>query len=224
MDDAELLSLGKQWAEVHAERMADQDALTAAEHRYYATCPKIAPALIRTTADAVMHLCWPEHIGKEFDQEKIDAWRGKPQRRYVRYPVTEELRQEQGYPEGTYAIERPEPWPEKQARVEEIIQIWDQYQADRKRARIESGLEAEEARDDALRERLDELEHRIALMPAVSMAGLLLKAAAYSHVQEDGQTPDLNRTLAEAIKCDADRNEICALSIVRDLYNIGALV
>ena len=225
LSDDRLLELGKQWQELHDERMAHLEILTQAEQRFYETRPEFPDALVKTEADVELRLCDRQHIGERYDPAVFNTWSGRPSKRRVKYDVTPELRETYNLPEDATTLELMEPWTERQARVDEILTAWDEYQAALERAEAETGYKAADEHDTALYKRLDTLEDEIARTPAISMAGLLLKVrvgVAYASVRPDGKTPDLDRNLEDAIK-HSDRTDICGISILRDLYNIGVL-
>jgi predicted secreted Zn-dependent protease len=69
-----------------------------------------------------------------------------------------------------------EPWPEAQARADEIVAAWDKYLADMRTAREQSGFEkADEAAREAVAE-LRELEGQIVRTWAKTPMGMLVKA------------------------------------------------
>lgn len=73
-------------------------------------------------------------------------------------------------------VARYVPWPEAQARADEIVSAYEAWVAERDRIDVESGLEAANRASDALGEELSDIEAAIEDATARTLDGLRVKA------------------------------------------------
>ncbi|MRI57696.1 hypothetical protein D8770_27915 [Methylobacterium sp. DB1607] len=120
--------------------------------------------------------------------------------RYVDVPATPLDR----LPEHS-VIARRVPWPEAQARADEIVAAYDGWVAERDRIDVESGLAAANEAADALGEQLSDIEAEIEDAIARTLGGLRVKARMARRDLNVGQ--QINEALHE--------------SLIRDLLAMG---
>jgi hypothetical protein len=110
-----------------------------------------------------------------------------------------------------------EPWPEAQARADEIVAAWDKYLADLRAAREQSGFEAA---DEAAREAvaaLHELEGQMSGPGRNTPRGMLVKARiAVTDPARVSTVDDLEYALEERL----DTGHIIGLSLVLDVMDL----
>jgi hypothetical protein len=110
------------------------------------------------------------------------------------------------------------PWPEAQARAEEILAAWDEWQTTKQHTAEAVGLyEAEERKDEA-REQVFEAFTAIMDTPATSLAGLLVKAQvalSLSH-SVDG----FSAYVDEFHENNGHSPETIGLAVLRDLLRL----
>lgn len=97
------------------------------------------------------------------------------------------------------------PWPEAQARADEIVSAYEAWVAERDRIDVESGLEAANRASDALGEELSDIEAAIEDATARTLDGLRVKARMAR--RDLGQGFQINEALYE--------------SLIRDLLTMG---
>lgn len=94
-------------------------------------------------------------------------------------------------------IARYVPWPEAQARADEIVSATEAWRAERDRIDVESGLEAANQAADALGEELSDIEAAIEDATARTLDGLRVKARI---ARRDFATSDqINEALHEGL-------------------------
>lgn len=108
-----------------------------------------------------------------------------------------------------------EPWPEAQARADEIVAAWDAWTAERHRRRVASGLEAAWEENERADNQRYEAARAIAEIKATTLAGALAKATLIM-TWFDG--PD---DLAQEIAGASAHAEAVSLSVVRDLLELA---
>ncbi|MBM0206897.1 hypothetical protein JNW90_30760 [Micromonospora sp. STR1s_5] len=110
-----------------------------------------------------------------------------------------------------------EPWPEAQARADEIVTAWDAWNAEVRRRRHASGrTAADEAHDQAMRAYQDA---RTALMltPARTISGVMAKAAVVMSMYEDSEE-DFEDEMRDE---NTTFNFQLSLSLARDLHALA---
>lgn len=107
-----------------------------------------------------------------------------------------------------------EPWPEAQARADEIVAAWDAWKAEEKRREDESGLEAARTKDDIVSGHVTTCGHAVAAATATTAAGMLRKAGFVVALYTDDRN-ELDTEIRESTHDIA-----VALSIVRDLVRL----
>jgi hypothetical protein len=110
-----------------------------------------------------------------------------------------------------------EPWPEAQARADEIVAASKRLTAEKRRRRDVSGFTEATAACDAARERHYASMERIAAVRAKTPRGAALKAAVIAGSYED----DLAEMEAEIQREDYGLDVRLALSIARDLSQMA---
>lgn len=217
--DASLLAMGREWAdlffnELPARIKANDEALT----RFKSMESVFPAALIKTERDAELSLCGPFNVCQEYDLEFIERFQSKPRVRPVhRKPRPGEGGREWGAHD--LIVER-EPWPEAQARADEIVATWKKYLADDAAACDASGYSAaDDAHWDTV-SRMTRLEARIAQTTATTLDGLLVKArvAAAAVDTVGGVSAEIDAMIGRR---DAP-SDYLALSVVRDLIAMNA--
>lgn len=187
--DAELLDLERRRVEV-------QTAADEAQSRWGAltdsiTLPEAPDALLLRDEDRVLKLAvyaverddgrmWyaVEPIGVERRLLRRKHWR------WQRRPT----RPGDG-PLGTDWIETRVPWPEAQARADEIVAAWDAWVAEKDRIHEASGWNAAGDEWDRLDDLLEEIEYAIWATTAHTSAGLLVKARLAQRDFDEDNTP-----------------------------------
>jgi hypothetical protein len=79
------------------------------------------------------------------------------------------------------------------ARAEEIVAAWDQWQAEQEAAKEREGVAEADARRGAAFDNFHEIGHRIAAMPAKTMAGVIAKLLAAAPLLNEDDLDDDTR-------------------------------
>ncbi len=158
-------------------------------------------------------------MGKSFDRSDIELLRTHGRKRAFYEVLTTEERARLGLPRDALEIQRLEPWPEAQARANEIISAWDQYHADVERAHEESGVEAAEQAENKAMDEMDDIRDRIARTRAHTLKGLLIKArmAESQPVSVLGPAKDLESRITHW----GTTPEVIGLSLVLDILHMN---
>lgn len=183
--------------------------------------PEIPDALFRREGDDDLGL-WSGTVRRldgpdVFDRSAIEFYRARPRLKAieVRRPVTlADGFSEEEVASGINVIVRTtrEPWPEAQARADEVVAAWDAYVAEETRCRAVSGLDAASKASEACLEAYTEARKEVAATPARTLEGIALKVSVVMGFY-DGLVD-----LAEEIELsDYTADAQIALSIVRDL-------
>lgn len=214
--DEDLLALGRRWEAAAAAYIAHLDAFNAAEARYLASKPAKPEALKRMPSDRDLRLSSP--ISSDdgfFTGEHVRSFRSKRRMKSVEYAITEAERIRLNYPTDAHILVRSEPWPEAQARADEIVTAWDEWQAGIARARQESGLETAEEENTRLHRAEADLREEITRKPARTIEGIMLKARVYAWLLDgEGQ---IENELERQLEANGPTDETIGLAIVRDL-------
>ena len=130
------------------------------------------------------HLLRPAQLeGLEVTADDVAWLRRKPYVREVRRPV----RPEDNLPSDAHTVVEAHPWPEAQARADEIITAWDSWKAEC--ARVLASTEDEEfeaeERKEAVEAEILALADRIAALPATTAEGLQIKLRASAHYENE---------------------------------------
>ncbi|MCJ2125097.1 hypothetical protein MKL11_21575 [Methylobacterium sp. J-077] len=176
-----------------------------------------------------MHLARPSELaGMEVTAEDVAWMRRKPYAREVRRPV----RPEDGLPADAHTVVESHPWPEAQARADEIITAWDAWKAEcaRVRASIEGEETEAEERAEAVEVEILALADRVAEMPATTAEGLRIKLRVSAHYVEehDGDYPAgrfLNSLIRDAqidVSTNPGKNPVSAPHPDAALFALGA--
>jgi hypothetical protein len=152
--------------------------------------------------------------------ESIDALRSTLRRRRVDIPVTGEDRVCYDLSEDARVIGRSVPWPEAQARADEIVRVFDEWDAARGRALELSGHPAADEAHIAERIRNDRIRRKIVAFPAKTLADLLIKAQVVASYYEGLEGVDAE--LAQQLEFAGPRDEALTVSIIRDLVRLGS--
>jgi hypothetical protein len=223
LPDAELLEFVRQWQEANAAYKSQLDPLEAAEERYHHIRPKRPAALKVRTSDRFNVPTVRDQGCYWYCVQAVEQLRAKPRTKREFIGTREDWL---ALPDGSggplNASERAQwaalhadvPDPVAQVRANEIIKAWEDWQADKARAKRETGLEAAEAEHDRLLEAESKLRKQIALTPAQSTLGIMLKAKV--SVILWGGLEELERDLAGELE-ERATNETMAWSVVRDL-------
>jgi hypothetical protein len=132
--------MGQEWQEAWGRLLVLYRQSEEAEERYHAMAPEFPAALTKTERDWQFALCVHPGTASDatFQREFIEQFRIKPRMRPVQHGL--------------------EPWPEAQARADEIVAAWDKYLADMRTVRERSGFEKA---DEAAREAVAELPNQL---------------------------------------------------------------
>jgi hypothetical protein len=191
--DAEIISLAVEYEQAKAAREASWKILDAAEARYVQ--PEVPTALLVRRGDPLSFRPCRTHDGILWYVNLVDSFRNGP--------VTRSATADDG--------ERIEvPYPQAQARADEIVAAYDRWTADCEQARIECGQAAADEEDTRLYVRMWELHDQLIAMQPRTIAGIQAKARA----------SQLRRELVEkGEECDADLQLL--FSISDDVVRLG---
>jgi hypothetical protein len=207
---------------LHQQKQEQGNLCDEADQREREIRPKMPMALIKTEDDVRFGLSAPLHhvACKVWEPILLNQWRGKPRKHYVRYDVTDADRAKYNLPEDAEFISRLEPWPEAQARADEIIAAWDAWEAELERARMLSGQEAANELYNAIADEKDEVLAQIVAFPATTFAGAVAKARCAR--TECSWLDGLEKQIAAQIEDNGGPNsEAVCTSIARDLLRIA---
>jgi hypothetical protein len=210
--DAPLLALLSKW-EAARLRLNEASAGADAAGARLADFPAPAPILC-ANEDVALELCAKYWVGTAYSVDAIEDFRANPRRRYwVRAAVASD-----NLPTLTddSKVEVSAPWPEAQARANEIVAAFDGWQRAIKRNQDETGIVDAEARFFALSPIEMDLREEVAATPARSMTGLFAKARHVERNLEldgllEGETPSLD-----------EPQSILILSVFRDFLSLGS--
>lgn len=185
----------------------------------YARCNALGPVplpeeVFQREGDRDLNLPEPHlsHEGKRlYSPLQADQFRQRPRKRDVYYPCPPEM----GVPDWNRIV-RAEPWPEAQARANEIVAGWDRCQAERASRKKISGVTAAEAACAAARARLQASYLALASMHVQTLRGCILKAAMVAQLY--GGPEDFNE---EILAGDHTHDVQIALSLARDLSRLA---
>lgn len=228
--DADLFAAIARYQDAGAETLRTEDAAQAAYERYYDEFggePDFPEALYRTEEDVQRFNFFPvrdqdpETGQGRFPETFVNYLRRVPCRHVLTHRRAATLGD--GLPpedlaSGDQVIVRQElvPWPEAQARADEIVAAWDAYQAeDQRRLTASASAQAEEAHEAAMSAYLA-ARNALALTAARTMQGVVAKAAVvmalYETCPEDFEAEMLDRKVTF--------NFQLGLSLARDLRNL----
>ena len=166
--DAELLDLGREWSISAARGDRAREALWAAEERW--ADPEAPEALFHRPGDFRFFFGFHGHRYR-FGERR---WYGAPSSiAYLRAaPLcrTPEFHLDDG------TVVPAKPNLPARARRDEIVGAYDRWSSERKTAQDACGLTAANEEEDAANEENRELRHRIMATPALTLAGVMLKA------------------------------------------------
>lgn len=145
-----------------------------------------------------------------YGQGNADMFRHRPRMRNVPCDPNEEECQ-RGFKVGIDIINRPEPWPEAQARADEIVAAWDWLTAERNARKEASGSFAAERAVAAAQKERDAACAALTKVQAKTLHGVQLKAALvaswFTNIEE----------IDEDIATQGCPTYALALSVLRDL-------
>jgi len=188
--DADLLDLGRRLDALLVEEKATAAALFRAEDAIEAINPPVPEELFCRGEDCRL-------LGRP--AVAINAPAGN--RRWWCYGDVDAFRRA-GRPDVVFA-------PDERRR-QEIIRAWDRWFANLEAAKRDSGLTAAEEARSAVIDKIQDVRTEIAALPALTLAGLLVKAKAAAWPWPDGYEDD----------DDADVNRL--LDVVNTLISHGA--
>ena len=210
--DAELVALGARHAILAKEKHIAVDHQCACEDAAVLLLPPDQPALQRRGGDRLL-LESPgrrsfEDSSDIYLEQEIEELRAKPRKR--RYIVDFDPVTGQTWPMGTApahirdALQKYEPWPEAQARAEEIIAAFDVYKRGEADIDQRSGFTQAQEIVEALRAELDAVRMAIATTPAKTVEGLGVKARLVAEWTEGGMNsaPRWTKVMISAIVRD----------------------
>jgi hypothetical protein len=221
-EDAALFALLARWKEVNAHEKRLATAYYDAEEHFGRILPPMPEALFAREGDAALGLqSFPyQETGRRwYGWQPVEALEGKRCMRSVPYPIDEAMRVAHKYPSDAHTLYRSEPWPEKQARVDEITAAFREWKETQRRAHEQAG---DDRAFDAWQEAREESEEvRMALVNAEpkTLAGALAKAAAAAGYYREAC--ELDDEIEAMITRDGPQPEVIALSVVRDLLRLA---
>ena len=207
--DAVLLELERRWGPANAA----YELASAKEEALDDYCPPLPEALYLRQGDHALGLgkyATGRGEGDEDDRPRychegskteLRGWRRRHWK-WEQSPGTGE----DGAPDGSM-IERRVPWPEAQARADEIAEAWDRWTADEKAARETSGYAAAAREARRLGKVVGEIEREIEDATPLTLAGLAVKARHLQRATDRG-----------------DSIEAAAAVIVRDILALAGSV
>lgn len=149
----------------------------------------------------------------------VEALRARRRTRRVEYDF--DSRTGERWPRGRapeYVFEtlvKAEPWPEAQARADEIVTAYDAYREAERQEEHRSGLTAAEDEADALSAELRRIESAIIAEPARTPRGLAIKAGVLS--KTDLSAEDRFNRLAADVRAAAAQEGRASESATMDL-------
>jgi hypothetical protein len=219
--EAELLAAVARFREADAAHVAAVEATLEAQARYEE--PDLPEALYGQNWDMPYGLpscVWDEKAGGfVYTADAIERMRGVRQmRRVQRAPTPEEVERSNGAIDPEYdVITFRRPWPEAQARADEIVAAWDWFIAERERQGEISGLTAALQSEKAAFEAWQAAARAVAAARVTTLQGAALKAQA-AGLYRDGDVEAIEESIAAA-RSYADK---VALSLFRALLIGGA--
>jgi len=191
--DAEIIALAVEYEQAKAAREVSSNILEEAEARYVG--PEIPAALMPRHGDPLSFRPCRTHDGILWYMNLVATFR--------KAPVTRPATTDDG--------ERIEvPYPQAQARADEIVAAHDRWKADCDQAKAECGLAAADEEDTRLNVRMWELHDALVAMQPKTIAGVQAKARA----------SQLRRSFViEGTEGDTDLELL--LSISDDLVRLG---
>jgi hypothetical protein len=205
--DAELLDLGREWSTSAAREDRAREALWAAEERY--ADPEVPEALFHRPGDFRFFFGF-QGCGYHFTDRR---WYGAPSSiAYLRAAPLCRM-PEFHLDDGTVVPAKPN--LAARARRDEIVGAYDRWSAERKATQDACGLTAANEEEDAANEDNRELRHRIMATPALTLAGVMLKARIAGWCF--GGSVEMNDYVESYLKEGNLSGEAVAFSAVRDL-------
>lgn len=184
-EDAHLIALIARWRAVSATY---DDAAARAEDLEAIGWPKAPDALFWREEDRDLKLTFDASRRADnrlwYHVEGQAAGLRGPQTRVQTLPVEPS----DGYPPGTTHCRKKGPWPERQARADEIVAAYDGWQTARRAAEDASGYTAAIERAKAIGREIAALEVEIEASSPASLAGLAALAAYVEVVAGDDLT------------------------------------
>jgi hypothetical protein len=228
--DAELLDLCSQLDQLHAQLKAWFREQEEAYERYKPLEPPMPEALRVRSGDRDLELPVPDEWKPELKKDVPTDWyNGRVVGELKRQPRTkrEEIpivwgdgkpvvwsKHSKEIAKNREVLVKEVPWPEAQARADEIVAAFGSWQSERKAIGCSVGLDDTNDVTDAFYEKIQPLEGRIIEMPAKTLEGFRAKARAvvysYSSPEE----------LAEEFTNTSVSHDI-AWSLIRDLRQLA---
>ncbi|WP_133239431.1 hypothetical protein [Microvirga sp. KLBC 81] len=206
--------MGQEWQKAWKNLQDIYRASEEAEARYHEMWPDLPSILTKTEQDWEYGLCaHPNHATEAtFDADLVEQFRRKPIIRGVQQPAPERR---------LNRIKTVlEPWPEAQARADEIVAAWDKYRAADKAAQEQSGFAQANKDECEVVQALHELEERIARTRAHSPQGMLVKAhIAATDPAAIATVDDLERAIEERL----DTVNFIGRSLILDVLHINSI-
>jgi hypothetical protein len=175
--DAELLDLCRECEQLQAQLKAWFKEQEEASERYKPLEPPKPEALRVQSGDRDLDLPVPREWNPDLKENvRADWYTGS------------EVRKLESKPRTKRRLVKWVPWPEAQARADEIVAAFRSWQSECEAVRCSVGLDDTNAVPDAFSEKIKPLEERIIEMPAKTLEGFRAKARAvvssYSTLEE----------------------------------------
>lgn len=208
-----IAGLFQEWLEADAAEQAACDRNDAACERYNEIKPIAPESLTFTKEDVQLKICVQGDIGSEAVANDVQRLRQHPRKQMIYVPATPA----DNLPEGAHTVGRLHPWPEAQARADEIIRAFDEHQAADAAARELSGFRATSEAYKSAIEALTSVRAKIVREPATCLPDLLLKAEVVVHCV--GGIEEIERDIDHDLSRGRAHDTTVTLSIVRDLFS-----
>ena len=204
--DAFLLDLGRQF---ETARLAEDEATNRfadAEAALHAALPEKPAGLVFRDGDHAfklrrLHMHPDGFEGLPVTPSDI-AWM---MRQPIQHDVLRDVRDgERAWRDFPGKVMESQPWPEAQARADELIALYDGWQAECERVRTASGVDAADEEMKAAFQAAKALAVQIAAVPTRSAEGLKVKIRALSfYFSSPGDDEDPEAILARSLAHDA---------------------
>lgn len=210
-----LARLVGEWRTADAAEQAACERYELATEHFQKIAPKLPEDLIFTVRERDLRLCTSLSIGEEIQERRIREWREFP----VMRPVARPARPADNLPDDAHTVVRLQPWPEAQARVDEIVRAYDEHQAAIAAAKELSGFETASNAYDVAIDHETQIRIRIIKEPATCLSDLLLKAEVAVHCA--GGMIEVDRDIDHDLKNERAYDTTLALSVLKDMARLG---
>lgn len=208
--DADLLRIGRLFEAAREREIAACKACNAASREAQKHMPGRPGTLLYRASDHALylhkHYTNPEYLdGREITSDDVEWVSRKRHVRDVRRPV----RPEDKLPADAQFVVGQEPWPEAQARADEIVAAWEAWYAERNAVYAAHGLPRLEETADKAGDATAALAERLAAIPARTADGFRLKLRALAFYRHSVLEPELEDV--------SDPDQILSHSLWRDV-------